>query len=91
MVLIAGWGDKGRVIGQTEIALCEHCNNSNPFNVVEQTKRVTAFFIPVIKWDYRYFVACPVCNYGLELRNKEAALELVANSLGTSRRVIEEE
>jgi len=82
MVLIAGWGDKGRIIGKSVQINCENCNNINPFNVVEQSRRVTAFFIPIIKWDYRYYLACPICSHGLQLKDKQAGIKIIADGFG---------
>jgi len=81
MVLIAGWGDKGRIIGRAEEFECKNCNNINPFNVVEQSRRVTAFFIPIIKWDYRYYLLCPICSRGAQLKNKQAAIKIIGGAL----------
>jgi hypothetical protein len=82
MVLIAGWGDKGRVIGKSGTVSCQNCNNSNPFNVVEQSRRVTAFFVPIIRWDYRYYLSCPVCSRGAQLKDKQAAIDVIAEGYG---------
>lgn len=82
MVLIAGWGDKGRVIGKSAELSCDRCNNVNPFNVVEQSRRVSAFFVPIIKWNYRYYLLCPICSYGAQLPDKQAALKIVAQGYG---------
>ena len=85
MVLIAGWGDKGRIIGKSVQVVCDNCGNVNPFNVVEQSRRVTAFFVPLIKWDYRYYLLCPICSQGVQLINKEKALDVIAEGYGSVR------
>lgn len=80
MVFIGGWGDKSKILGNSKLVQCENCNNVNSFNVVEKSKRVSAYFIPIIKWNYRYYLLCPVCSYGFELEDKQSGLNIVLDA-----------
>ena len=85
MVFVAGWGEHGRILGKSLPKLCSHCNNENPHNVVEQNKKITLFFVPVAKWEYKYYLLCPICSRGYELKSKENALKIIADSFGGVR------
>ena len=85
MVFIAGWGEKGSTLGNSKSLQCLHCNNVGPHNVVERSKRVSVFFVPVVKWQFKYYLICPICSRGFELEGKEAALTVIAESFGGIR------
>ena len=85
MVFLAGWGQNGRIMGNSLPILCTHCNNEKPHNVIEQNKKVTVFFVPVAKWEYKYYLLCPICSRGYDLKNKENALKIIADSFGGVR------
>lgn len=84
-MIVVGWGDKGVTLGVSALVECQHCRNVGAFKVIEQTKRVSVFWVPIVKWNRRYVVACPVCSNGYELANKEAALAVIAEGLGGIR------
>jgi hypothetical protein len=81
----AGYGGKSVILGQSSPILCVNCHNTNPHNILENTKRLSVFFISIVKWEYKYFSVCPVCTRGPELKNKEAALRVIAESFGGVR------
>jgi hypothetical protein len=85
VVFLAGWGENGKVLGVSTPLQCRNCNNLRPHNVLEKTKKVTVFLVPVAKWNYTYYLLCPICNRDIQLENKESALKIIAEGLGGIR------
>lgn len=57
---------------------CEHCNNAVHFRVFRVTTWFTIFWIPLFPVERKFFVTCPICNYGKKMQKKEA-MELLEN------------
>lgn len=55
-----------------ETYMCRHCNNASNYKIFHRTKWFTLFWIPIIPLGRKYFVACPICNYGNELPKSTA-------------------
>lgn len=77
-MIIFGWGKDARHMGDGYVHTCQHCGNTNRFAVLEVKKKITLYFVPVIKWSHSYAYVCPVCSYGQELANQEQAQRLLA-------------
>lgn len=81
-MLIVGWGSDVRVLGELlDHEVCENCNNTCPWQIIETSKKASVYFIRVAKWEKRYFCACPVCHRGRELPNREAAQDLLYQAM----------
>ncbi len=72
-VIIFGWGggrpkDQGAVVPMS----CPNCNNDTVFRYVIARKWFTLFFIPVIPYETKHFLICPVCTGGKQLGADDA-------------------
>ena len=56
---------------------CAHCNNVRHYSITRVRKFFSLFWIPLIPYSSKYFVHCPVCDYGSEV--KKDALENLIN------------
>jgi hypothetical protein len=71
-MIIFGWGHQTRKqIGVTFKNLCNHCHNEDYWVLTRTITWFTLFFIPVIPYSIKYFLSCPVCQYGLTLDSKQ--------------------
>lgn len=80
-MIIFGWGGNCKVLGEVGLVECPNCHNTSPWKIVETSKRVTLYFVPVAKWQRRYFCICPVCDCGTELANREQAQDILLEAL----------
>jgi len=80
-MIIFGWGQDFRVMGEVGLIECNNCHNTASWLVVETKKKATLYFVPVAKWQHRYFCICPVCKSGVELIGKEQAQDLLLKAL----------
>lgn len=67
-VIIFGWGggkvkDRGAAVPQT----CPSCGLEGFLHYLTVTKWLRLYFIPIIPYSTRHFLACPVCTAGREL------------------------
>lgn len=71
-MIIFGWGHQTiKNIGPTFKNHCNHCNNEDYWTLTKYTTWFTLFFIPVIPYSIKYFLSCPVCQYGITLDNNQ--------------------
>ena len=65
-MLIFGWGHQTtKNFGPTFKNRCGHCNNDDYFVLSRIITWFTLFFIPVIPYSIKYFLSCPICQYGI--------------------------
>lgn len=92
-MLIFGWGHQiTKNLGITFKNYCSNCNNNDYWQLLRITTWFTLFFIPVIPYERKYFLMCPVCEKGVylegekinELRNlAEANSDLINKKITT--------
>ena len=70
-MIIWGWRTTQKEMGVIGIYHCNHCGNDGTWKVTKYVSWFTLFFIPIIPYRFRYFVACPICSYGTELTKKQ--------------------
>ncbi len=71
-MIIFGWGHQTiKNIGPTFKNHCSHCNNEDYWTLTKYTTWFTLFFIPVIPYSIKYFLSCPVCQYGITLDSNQ--------------------
>ena len=80
-MIIVGWGDKEKVLGETYQIDCPNCKNEVVMDVIETSKRISLYFVPVAKWKKQYFMLCPVCLWGVPLKNKEEEQDILLQAL----------
>lgn len=72
MPFIFGWGHQTiKSIGVVFKNLCNHCHNEEYWIMTRIMTWFTLFFIPVIPYETKYFLSCPICKYGLTLDDKQ--------------------
>jgi hypothetical protein len=67
-LIIFGWGggkakNRGPAVPQT----CQSCGHDGFLHYFTVTKWFRLYFIPIIPYSTRHFLACPVCTAGTEL------------------------
>jgi len=73
MFIIFGIRDIKRELGITQnVFHCNHCNNDNHYTVTRVRKFFHIFWIPLIPLLTKYYVSCPVCDFGFEVEKDEA-------------------
>lgn len=73
-MIIFGFGsrrpkDRGGVVPMS----CPNCNNESIFRHVSQTKWFSLFFIPIIPYNTKHLLLCPVCGQGRHLTRAQVA------------------
>ncbi len=51
---------------------CQHCGNTSNYKIFRRRNWFTIFWIPLIPLGTKYFISCPICNYGQKLKKAEA-------------------
>lgn len=90
-MIIFGWGGgKAKNHGPAVAQVCSSCGREGFLNYFTITKWFRLYFIPIIPYKTRHFLACPVCTSGTELttiadRQRVQALVATTASLGTGQ------
>ena len=50
---------------------CFHCNNTTRWTATKVQKHISLFFMPVLPYKTKYYIACPICNKGQEVSEQE--------------------
>ena len=77
MIIIWGFRSFTKVLGSAGAYRCSHCGNVQNWNVVRIRKWFTIFWIPLIPCGTQYLMLCPICSYGVKLKNKEEAVQRI--------------
>lgn len=80
MFFIFGWGNSDKPLGAGCTLECPNCHNTRRWTVVERSKKVSLFFVPVAKWAATYWTVCPVCSWSVELPSQEQANRVLAST-----------
>lgn len=75
-MILVGWGKNAKHEADLGIMKCSNCSNYAPFVLITTKRKATLYFIPVAKWDKKYYMMCGVCEAGLEM-DEEKAQELI--------------
>lgn len=71
-MIIYGWGRKKITrFGPRRSCHCNNCNNDSYWELIKVSTWFSLFFIPVIPYDTKRLLMCPVCNSCVELSNEE--------------------
>ncbi len=73
------WGTKHteKELGLSQkVYQCGHCGNASNYRIVRRRNWFTIFWIPIIPLGTKYFITCPICNYGYKLKKAEALEQL---------------
>lgn len=67
MFFIIGVSDKRKDLEFIQSILCRACGNYGRYNVFMTYTALSLFFIPIIKWNRRYYVRSSCCGRIYEL------------------------
>lgn len=99
MFLFFSINTKEESINLSQNLSCKVCGTYGPFEAFVVYKVFSLFFLPVIKWDRKYYLRCSSCGSvyqidtdlgrdledGRKLSLKESDLKLVASSYRSTR------
>ena len=70
-MIIFGWRSIVKNIGVVFKRMCDHCHNEEYWVLTRITRWFTLFFIPVLPLESKYFLSCPICKYGFDLKGEQ--------------------
>ena len=65
--MFVGYSKGGKKTAYAGIHQCQNCNNISQFHLVEYSFKPTLMFVPVAKFDLKYYFICSICERGYEL------------------------
>ncbi len=72
MPIFFGWGHTTKkMFGPVFKQVCNHCHNEEYWVLTRIRVWFTLFFIPLIPYENKYFLSCPICEYGLTLNTEQ--------------------
>ena len=77
--MFVGYRKGGKKTAYGGIHECQNCKNITNFHLMESSFKPTVMFIPVAKFNVKYYLICSLCERGYELE-KEKYNELYRNS-----------
>lgn len=73
-MILFGWGKTTiRNFGPCFKKVCGNCNNEEYWNMSRIMTWFTLFFIPVFPYEIKYFLSCPICQYGVKLNRTQVS------------------
>lgn len=82
---VFGWGSGSKQLGDGFIHTCSQCRNRRQASVVETSKKITLYWLPIAKWSKQYYYICPVCSHGFKIPTIELAQQILAAAFRDSR------
>jgi len=79
MFIIWGTHTYKKLLGTAQMVNCGHCSNVVPFQIVRARTWFTLFWIPLIPLSTKYFIVCPICGSGVQVKKDQAFAELTAS------------
>ncbi|MBQ7359050.1 MAG: zinc ribbon domain-containing protein [Lachnospiraceae bacterium] len=77
MLIIWGSRSMDKTLGETQRSYqCQHCNNVNRYRVFRRRNWFTLFWIPIFPFSSKYYITCPICNFGSKLKKQDALDQL---------------
>lgn len=61
-MLLFNWGSKGKKVCDGGIHFCTNCNHVNTMEIQVIEKNIGLFFVPVAKWDKKFYLMCNRCT-----------------------------
>lgn len=50
---------------------CPNCHNEAFWHLVRTTSKATLFFVPMLTYNTKHYLACEVCSYGFEIEDEK--------------------
>lgn len=70
MFVIFGWEKTVKPLETLLTTDCRRCQNHARWNIWQQTEWVSLFFIRLLPFKSRYYLACGICSDAVELSEK---------------------
>ncbi len=75
MFVIFGWSNNNsRYCGPVDSRKCQQCGKTEHWHLNQVSNHFSLFFIPVFFYSNRYIIKCPVCEFQMNLSDKEAKI-----------------
>lgn len=59
-------------MGRVQAYVCPNCRNQQPWELIKHSRWMYLFFIiPLLPVGWKYFLACPVCGQGTQIKKQE--------------------
>lgn len=81
MFFIMGSGTKNRQLNFDQLIICKACGKYGHVRIIEVYSYLSFFFIPLFKWNRRYFAQMSCCGEACEIPNG-VGKEIASGRLG---------
>ena len=76
MFFVGGAGNQSKDLGRRTVQQCPGCGSFLGLELIRTNGYIHLFFIPVFRYDVRYYLTCPSCGRTYELSREDGrALE----------------
>ena len=62
-----GFGTKQHDLGPGAVRTCPNCGNTTQWARVRQSRQLTVFFVPVLRWNRQQLEVCGICGTAVEV------------------------
>jgi len=62
---------KPEVAKSSEYRECPKCYNQRFWNLMHERTNFSLFFLPIFPVKNKYYLACPICNYGIQMSKED--------------------
>ena len=74
MVVIMGFGGgRAQDLGPVAPAVCPNCHNDVFLHHIRSDKQFSLYFVPLASYGGNEYLACPICQHGLQLPPEQRA------------------
>lgn len=70
-MFLLNWGSKGKRVCSGGIHFCDNCKHITTTEVRVIEKSVGLFFVPVARWDKKFYLVCNVCSAGVPILSEK--------------------
>jgi len=71
--LIASVADREKVLAEGIERGCLECLRTAPHVLVEERRQLSVFFLPLWRWNRRWYLVCSACGHAEPLSREDAA------------------
>ena len=91
MVVIFGWGaGKAQDLGEVAPTTCPNCHNQVFLHHIKSDKKLSLYFVPLVKYGSDEYLACLICKAGVQVQpaQREAVARMKGNTSAYRRQLI---
>jgi hypothetical protein len=91
MVVIFGWGaGKAQDLGEVAPTTCPNCHNQVLLHHIKSDKKISLYFVPLVKYGSDEYLACPICKAGVQIQpaQRDAVMRMKGSTSAFRRQVI---